>query len=117
MSTLPQWAQVVEALSERPLTQKQLNALGVGDESIHIAEQQGHITRLPKNGKVFYNPTYKGKRSYSVVKTNQILQYSRATTSVATPPKGPPRESYVPPRVVTARPGADEFKNIPSRGL
>lgn len=75
------------------------------------------LTRLSKGGKVFYTPTYKGKRSYSVVKTDQVMAYSKAGVSKATPMSGPPTDPYVPPKWEPSRPDATDALNIKSKGM
>lgn len=114
---LPVWAQLVEVLSTQPMTLTQLKTVGYPDTDVQAAENSGMLTRLPKGGKVFYTPTYKGKRSYSVVKTDQIMAYSRAGTSVAQPASAPPKDPYKPPKWEPARRDANDALNIKSKGM
>lgn len=116
--TLPTWAYIVQTLTEKPLGIKQLHDHGFNESDVLACEQSGHIKLVRHGARQTYETTFKGRKSYSVVKTDQIIAYSKAAEpSVAAPASGPPTERYESPAWETARPGALDAFNVPSRGL
>lgn len=117
-TTMPTWALVIQSLTDKPLGMKQLNALGFTDSDVMGAEQSGHIKLVRHGARQTYEATFKGRKSYSVVKTDQIIAYSKAgEPSVATPPCSPSKERYKSPAWEPSRPGAMDAFSLPSRGL
>lgn len=117
-TNMPTWAMVIQALTAKPLGMKQLNALGCTDSDVLACEQSGHIKLVRHGARSTYESTFKGRKSYSVVKTDQIIAYLKAgEPSVATPPCSPSKERYESPAWEPARPGALDATLIPSKGL
>lgn len=116
--TMPTWALIVQTLNEKPLGPKALQAKGFTEQEVLACEQAGHIKLVRHGARQTYETTFKGRKSYSVVKTDQIIAYSKAAEpSIAMPPSSPPRERYESPRWEPARPGAMDAFDLPSRGL
>ena len=111
MSVLPTWARVVMTTAQ-PTNTETLRKAGFNASDVQNALDGGHIKRVPRG----YESTFKGRRSLSVVRCDQIIAHCKATSSVASPPKGPPPEDYVPP-VIHQREGSDLAAKLPSRGL
>jgi len=112
----PTWAKLVQLCSE-PTTPATLKAAGFTASDIKQANDLGHIKKTGTNANALYSSTFKGRRSLSIVISDQIIAHYRAAPSVAGPAVAPPRESYVPPDTTPVRPGAADFLQCPSRGL
>lgn len=96
----------------QPTNTDTLRKAGFNASDVQDALDGGHIKRVPRG----YESTFKGRRSFSIVKCDQVIAHYKATSSVAAPPSAPPRETWVPP-VIHQRSGSGIAATLPSKGL
>lgn len=114
---LPTWACIVQA-ADTPRTVKQLHAAGFTDSQIGHAVDNGYIRNAGRPGAMHvYVHTTKGRKSWALVTTNQVIAHSKAQASVTLGPRPGPVVVYVPDTPPPMRPGAQDFLAIPSKGL
>lgn len=116
MKQLPTPARMVATLRE-PMNREHLIEAGYTAEDITEAERANFITRKRVGNKVLYTPSYNGRRQYSELKAEQVIAYSRATSSMATGKEPPSRDPWVPPKWEPARQGAMDYSKLPSKWL
>lgn len=113
---LPTWATIVQALAA-PKTADQLKREGFKQADLLDAKQGGHITCKGSGPEAEYSSTFKGRRSFSVVRSEQVIAHYRAVPSVAAPSGAPSVQTYTPPKWEPARPGATTAATIKSKGM
>lgn len=114
---LPVWARIVRAL-DKPMTPAALRTLGFSTAEMLDAELAGHIKETRRGAIRYYESTFKGRRSVSIVATDRIIAYAKAAPpSVASPIGAPPTDPYKPAKWEPERPGATDAINIKSRGM
>jgi hypothetical protein len=113
---LPTWARIVHATKDQT-SAAVLKEQGFTLGQIMDAVDGGHVKTTGKGVKLLVSSTFKGRRSLSIVSSEQIIAHYRAVPSVAAPPIGPPKERYDPPDMTPARTDAQDFLLIPSKGM
>lgn len=106
---------MVEALNT-PLTREQYLQTGLGELDLSDAIERGYVSSQRKGTTVLYSATYSGRRSYSVVKTDNIIAYTKAVSAIAGSRTAERRPDLIAPKWEPARQGANDHKNIRSKG-